>query len=77
MYFKSEADRIIYALLKLDGEQRLKELGVDRSHTKDLQKAKKWRNDLAKIIHPDICNHPEAAEASGKLTKLYEQMTGK
>lgn len=77
MYFKSEADRIIYALLRLDGEQRLRELGVDKSYIKDVEKAKNWRNTLAKIIHPDVCKHPEAAEASTKLTKLYEQMTRK
>lgn len=76
-YFKSEADRIIYALVRLDGEERLRELGVDRSYTRDLEKAKRWRNCLAKIIHPDVCKHPDAAEASTKLTKLYEQMTRK
>ena len=76
-YFKSEADRIIYALVRLDGEERLRELGVDKSYTRDLEKAKRWRNSLAKIIHPDVCKHPEAAEASTKLTKLYEQMTRK
>lgn len=75
MYFKSEVDRIIYALLRLDGEQRLRELGVNKSHTRDLEKAKSWRNRLAKIIHPDVCKHPESVEASTKLTQLYEQMT--
>lgn len=75
MYFKSEVDRIIYALLRLDGEQRLKELGVNKSHTRDLEKAKSWRNGLAKIIHPDVCKHPESVEASTKLTQMYEQMT--
>lgn len=75
MYFKSEADRIIYALLRLDGEQRLRELGVNKSHTRDLEKAKSWRNKLAKLIHPDVCKHPESVEASTELTNLYEQMT--
>lgn len=75
MYFKSEADRIIYALLRLNGEQKLIELGINKSHTRDLEKAKSWRNKLAKIIHPDVCKHPESVEASTKLTQLYEQMT--
>lgn len=75
MYFKSEVDRIIYALLRLDGEQRLRELGVNKSHTRDLEKAKSWRNKLAKLIHPDVCKHPESVEASTELTNLYEQMT--
>ena len=76
LYFQSDAARIIYALLELDGEQRLKELGIDKSYTKDLEKAKNWRNSVAKIIHPDVCKHPNASEASIKLTKLYEQVTG-
>lgn len=76
LYFQSDAARIIYALLELDGEQRLKELGIDKSYTKDLEKAKSWRNNIAKVIHPDVCKHPNASEASIKLTKLYERMTG-
>lgn len=31
LYFLSESTQIIYALVRLDGEQRLKELGIDRS----------------------------------------------
>ncbi len=75
LYFKSESARIIYALVQLDGEQRLKELGVDKSFVREPEKAKKWRNNFAKLIHPDVCKHPEAADASTQLTKLYEKMT--
>jgi len=77
LYFHSDAIRFIYALVELDGEARLKELGVNKSHTKNLVKAKDWRNQIAKVIHPDVCKHPKAPEASIKLTQLYEQMTGK
>lgn len=76
LYFKSEAAQIIYALLRLDGDLRLKELGVDKSHIRDPEKAKKWRNNIAKVIHPDLCKHPEAATASAQLSKLYEKMIG-
>lgn len=76
LYFHSEVARIIYALIRLDGEQRLRELGISKAHTKDMEKAKNWRNNIAKKIHPDVCQHPEAAEASTKLTELYNQMTG-
>jgi hypothetical protein len=77
LYFKSEAARIIYALLELDGEQRLKELKISRAYYQDLDKAKKWRNELARIIHPDKCEHPKAALATNKLTELFENMVGK
>lgn len=77
LYFKSEAVRIIYALVELDGEQRLRELGVDKSYYRDLGKAKKWRNKLAKVIHPDACKHAKAALATNKLTEIFQNMTGK
>jgi hypothetical protein len=77
LYFKSEAARIIYALVKLDGEQRLKELKVDRSYYRDSEKAKKWRNEIAKLIHPDRCNHPQSAVATNKLTEIFNNMVRK
>jgi hypothetical protein len=76
LYFNSEESRLIYALIELDGEQRLKELGVNKSYYRDVNKAKKWRNELAKIIHPDVCKHPKAALAINKLTELFENMVG-
>lgn len=76
LYFQSEAAQIIYALLELDGEKRLKELKISRSFYQDSSKAKKWRNDLARIIHPDKCKHPNAAFATNKLTELFENMVG-
>lgn len=77
LYFKSEAARIIYSLIELDGESRLKELKITRSHYRDLEKAKKWRNKLAMIIHPDKCNHPNAALATNKLNEMFENMVSK
>jgi hypothetical protein len=77
LYFKSEAARIIYALVKLDGEQRLKELKIDRSYYRDSEKAKKWRNEIAKLIHPDRCNHPQSAVATNKLSEIFNNMVRK
>ena len=77
VYFKSEAARIIYALVKLDGEPRLKELKIDRSYYRDGEKAKKWRNEIAKLIHPDRCNHQQSAVATHKLTELFSNMVRK
>ena len=77
LYFKSEATRIIYVLMNLDGEQRLKELQITKSHYRDAQKAKEWRNEIVKIIHPDICKHPEAKSATSKLTELFNNMIRK
>jgi hypothetical protein len=77
LYFKSEATRIIYALVKLDGDQRLKELKIDKSYYRDSEKAKKWRNQIAKLIHPDRCDHPQSAVAANKLSEIFNNMVRK
>jgi cell division protein FtsB len=73
-YFVSPDAEIVYSIIKLDGEQRLKALGINKSHFKDSDKAKKWRNDLAMKVHPDKCAHPHAAEAMEEITALFENM---
>jgi hypothetical protein len=73
-YFVSPTAEIVYNIVKLDGEQRLKALGINRSHYKDGDKAKKWRNDLAAKVHPDKCAHPQAATAMDEITALYKNM---
>jgi FtsZ-binding cell division protein ZapB len=75
-YFVSPEAEIVYSIIKLDGEQRLKALGINKSHFKDSDKAKKWRNDLAMKVHPDKCAHPHAAEAMEEITALFENMVG-
>lgn len=75
-YFVSPTAEIIYSIVKLDGEDRLKALGINRSHYKDPAKAKQWRNELAAKIHPDKCTHPQAAIAIDEVTALYKNMVG-
>jgi cell division protein FtsB len=73
-YFVSPDAEIVYTIINLDGEQRLKALGINKSHFKDSDKAKKWRNDLAMKVHPDKCTHPHAARAMEEITALFENM---
>jgi hypothetical protein len=75
-YFTSEESRLIYALLYLDAELRAKELGIQKLHFRDKEVAKTWRNEISKKIHPDMCPHPNAADAIAKLNELYERMVG-
>lgn len=75
-YFVSPEAEIVYSIINLDGEQRLKALGVNKTHYKNSDKAKKWRNDLAKKVHPDKCAHPQAGKAMDEITALYENMVG-
>jgi cell division protein FtsB len=73
-YFVSAEAEIIYKVTQLDGEQRLKALGINRTHYRDVKKAKDWRNSLAMKIHPDKCAHPHAAQAIDEVTALYQSM---
>lgn len=73
-YFKSETDRLIYALIELSGEAQLKALGINKSHFRDSHKAKQLRNSIVHLIHPDKCNHPKAKDAMTKLTKLFNEV---
>jgi len=74
-YFKSEGDRIIYALVELNGTARQNALEVTLAQHSNKSAATEWRNNLAKVIHPDICPHRKAGEALVELAEMYEEMT--
>lgn len=74
IYFNSQASEYIFYLIELDGEIRMKKLGITNAHFKNKRLAKKWREDISKAIHPDVCQHPYATQAMSKLNDLYSQM---
>lgn len=73
-YFKTETDRIIYALLELKGGQQQDKLHITKFCYNNAQYAKRWYSSIEKIIHPDISKHPKAAEAMEILQEIYEGM---
>lgn len=73
-YFKDEASEIIFYLLELDGELRLKKLKVNGRYYKDKEQARAWHNELIKKIHPDQSHHEKAEEATKELNELYGSM---
>ena len=73
-FFKSKAARLIFFLTQADGEMRMKELEVNRKHFADKDYAKAWMTNLLKIVHPDNCNHPLAAEAAAEVNRIYKDM---
>lgn len=75
LYFKSKADKYIYALIKLDEQYRASELGLVSDLFYNKNAAKKWRDAISKEIHPDVCAHPFAAKAHAELNELYESIT--
>ena len=75
-YFVSEAARIIYALVELDGENQQRALALTPAHYRDADRAKDWYRSISKIVHPDLCRHPKAEEAMGQLDRIYRRMVG-
>lgn len=73
-FFKGESEEVIFYLVELDGKIRLDKLGVNMMHYSKKEFASKWRNNIAKKIHPDICNHPKAGEAMNELNDIYKEM---
>lgn len=73
-YFKTRTDEIIYALIELKGKQRQEKLNITNFCYNNPKYAKKWRNDIVKLIHPDKTKHPKAEEAMTLLQELYEGM---
>ena len=67
-------ESIISSLVNLDGKKRLDALRVTKKHYGKKTLAKTWRNDIAKLIHPDVCAHPLANQAMNQLNNLYESM---
>ncbi|MEM6929409.1 MAG: hypothetical protein AAF602_20890, partial [Myxococcota bacterium] len=49
-YFVSPAARVIFALVELDGRCRLDQLGVTRANFGDKGIARRWRDDMARLI---------------------------
>lgn len=74
VFFKSEEARIIFYLLQIDGSKRAEALNITRIQYSNKEEAKKWRDTIAKKVHPDICKHKEACRAIAKLNQLYEEM---
>lgn len=74
LYFKGDAEKYIYILLEMDGKQRLKKLGVNRIHYSKKKISDKWRNEILKVIHPDVCMHPQAGNAMAELNEMYKEM---
>ena len=76
-YFISKIDEYIFYLLELEGELRMKKLGINKSHFTNKKKAKQWRDKISKEIHPDKSDHEKSEEAMAKLNSIYEAMIGR
>lgn len=73
--FKSEANKYLFCLTRLDGNNRQKNLGVSGLHYRNKETAKNWKRKISQKIHPDKCHDPRASEAIKILDDMYSEMT--
>lgn len=76
-FFTSKANEYIFYLTELEGDIRMKKLGITKSHFTSKKKSKEWRDKISKEIHPDINHHPKSQDAMAKLNSIYSSMIGK
>lgn len=76
-YFASVGTEYIYYLVELDGELRTQKLGISKAQFTNKKKAKEWRDQIVKQIHPDVNHHPNATQAMNILNEIYATMVGK
>lgn len=72
--FVSEATEAIFALLRLHGDVQFELLGIEVRHFGDRSMARVWRDRLARLVHPDRCDHPAAGRAMAEVSEIYETM---
>ena len=70
-FFKSEGNKIAFALNYLDGENRMKVLGITFQHFTSSKKAKQWYDETKeKLSNENMLD--ETTET--RLNKLYKEM---
>lgn len=72
LYFISEEARIIFGLVELDGEERMKLVGINLTHYYNTDKAKNWYEETKSKI--ENSEHPMKDVAIENLNKLYKGM---
>ena len=73
-FFKDASSKAIFFLLYASGEMRTSELGITTELYKDKDAAKAWHRKMIKLVHPDNCTHPMAAQATQEVTRMYKRM---
>jgi len=73
-YFKTDADKYIFALLELDGPSRTKVLGITKKMYSSKELADKWYMNILENIHDRSSSDGEAQKALVKLNTLYGEM---
>ena len=72
--FSSISNKYLYILENTTGKNRLDNLSVSIKHYQNKSIAQKWRNEILKYIHPDVCNDIRANSATKQLNEIYHEM---
>lgn len=72
IYFSSTAKEYIYYLMELEGDIKIRNLGITKNHYTNKKKAKEWKDKIYKSINKE--DHPKTQEALLELNRIYELM---
>lgn len=72
IYFLSASTEYIYYLMELEGDIKIKNLGITKNHYTNKKKAKEWKDKIYKSIKEE--KHPKLDEALEELNRIYELM---
>lgn len=73
LYFKNETAELIFSLLELDGERRMKRLGITKIHYYRKGVADKWYADILEKLS-DFEDIDLLMKAREKAKDLYSNM---
>lgn len=73
-YFKTDADKYIFALLELDGKNRTRVLAITKKMYYNKKLADDWYMQILGAIHERTPSDGEAQKALVNLNELYSNM---
>lgn len=73
-YFKSEADKLVFALLYTDAKTRMILLEAHEGLYYNKEEALRWYLRISSIIDPEVSKVEGAEDAMKKLNEIYYRM---
>ena len=74
VFFVSKAHAYIFYLTELEEVDQRRLLKIEEKLFRNQREAMHWYNQIAILIHPRVCTHPKAMEASLNLKAWYDKM---
>lgn len=70
-FFKSESHKVVFALNYLDGEARMRVLGITLAHFTNSKVREQWHDKMKELILNSEYNNDETLS---KLNDIYNEM---